>query len=269
MWTDRYCRTVTQTLKSREAERLRGELEGLRAALIRGGVQGQGVISVGGGREQQSAISPAAAMWVCGVAGLAGSGWSPLSTYARRGGTDDGHDAQAAQAPEQQPMQDPVLCLLVFQLGQLCALPSIASISGRLAGTGVSGPLRALEWRQARWGILCGFCVASGYIACASCCRLCAWCCSAEHSSAPADFTASTHIPATVAFGIVACNPVLAMILDICRCDHFWLRNQTAKPADSLHRSTCLQQDSASEPLRRSIAGASSPAPLCASGSAC
>ena len=114
-------------------------------------------------------ISPRAAMVICAIAGLAGSGWSPLSTYARAG----------AEA-EADPVHDTTICLVVFQLGQLLAVPSITNIASRLEGSGVLAPLRALSLRSAAWGILCGMCVSSGYVV---------------------YFTSSSHISPTIVFG--------------------------------------------------------------------
>ena len=51
-------------------------------------------------------LSSASAMMICGFAGVAGGGWSPLSTYARAGVSTA-------------PIQDPTICIVVFQIGQL------------------------------------------------------------------------------------------------------------------------------------------------------
>ena len=77
-------------------------------------------------------------------------------------------------------------------------LPFIASIGGCITGTGVLGPLRNLTVLSAFYGILCGIGVSTGYMA---------------------YFTSSAHISPTIAFGIVCCNPLLAMALDIVRCE--------------------------------------------------
>ena len=132
-------------------------------------------------------IRPAPAMLMCVVAGLCGSGWSPLSTFARAG------PAAAAD-----PVHSAFVCLVVFELGQLCAIPSVAGLGGLLTGTGWWRPLRELGWAQVLWGLLCGVGVASGYAA---------------------YFISSAKISPTVAFGIVCCNPLLALLIDILRCE--------------------------------------------------
>ena len=99
-------------------------------------------------------LSTPGAMLVCVVAGIAGAGWSPLSTYARSG-----------TFAEVDPVHDATICLVVFQLGQLCALPSIANIGGWLTGTGVIAPICNLNLRSAASGILCGIFVSTGYMA--------------------------------------------------------------------------------------------------------
>ena len=140
-------------------------------------------------------ISPRAAMVICAIAGLAGSGWSPLSTYARAG----------AEA-EADPVHDTTICLVVFQLGQLLAVPSITNIASRLEGSGVLAPLRALSLRSAAWGILCGMCVSSGYVVYGP--LLCDHsCCGRFGPLRNRDpvmdryFTSSSHIPPTIVFG--------------------------------------------------------------------
>ena len=125
----------------------------------------------------QKQISPRAAMIICAIAGLAGSGWSPLSTYARAG-----------SEAEADPVHDTTICLVVFQLGQLLAVPSITNIASQLEGSGVLAPLRAMTLRSAAWGILCGMCVSSGY---------------------HVYFASSAHISPTIVFGEWALLPVL------------------------------------------------------------
>jgi hypothetical protein len=105
----------------------------------------------------KAGLSTRGAMLVCVVAGIAGAGWSPLSTYARSG--------QQGTFAEVDPVHDATICLVVFQIGQLCALPSIANIGGWLTGTGVVAPIRNLNLGSAAFGILCGIFVSTGYMA--------------------------------------------------------------------------------------------------------
>jgi len=44
--------------------------------------------------------------------------------------------AQGAAA-ETDPVHDATICLVVFQIGQLCAVPTITNLGGWLTGTGV------------------------------------------------------------------------------------------------------------------------------------
>lgn len=156
-------------------------------------------------------LSSGTAMLLCGLAGVAGAGWSPLSTFARRpavsvgaGGASHGgvgSGGSAASVASEIAMLDTAICLVVFQAGQLFAVPSITNLGGWLTGTGVVQPLCALTCRATFYGVLCGVGVCTGYIA---------------------YFTSTAaHVPATVAFGIVACNPLLAMLLDILRCEYY------------------------------------------------
>ena len=77
-------------------------------------------------------------------------------------------------------------------------MPSVAFIGGKLTRTRWWGPLCSLDVTKVLWGLLCGVGVASGYAA---------------------YFTSSAHISPTIAFGIVCCNPLLALVIDILRCE--------------------------------------------------
>ena len=136
------------------------------------------------GTSARKQISPRAAMIICAIAGLAGSGWSPLSTYARAG-----------SEAEADPVHDTTICLVVFQLGQLLAVPSITNVASQLEGSGVIAPLRAMTLRSAAWGILCGICVSSGY---------------------HVYFASSAHISPTIVFGEWALVSVLRYRPAVC-----------------------------------------------------
>eukprot|EP01052_Picozoa_sp_SAG31_P011598 SAG31_NODE_659_length_13095_cov_4.439597_8_plen_305_part_00 len=100
-------------------------------------------------------IKPGPAMLMCLVAGVCGSGWSPLSTFARAG--------RAAASLD--PVHMPCVCLVIFEVGQLCAIPSVALLGGRLTHTTWYASLQDLGWPNTLAGILCGVGVASGYAA--------------------------------------------------------------------------------------------------------
>jgi len=162
--------TKTQSLQ-RTTTRERDVTQRLLEAQLLGDAQSTAAI------EKKIGVSSRLAMVICLFAGLSGSGWPPLSTYARA----------AAGGADSEALRDPLLCLWIFQLGQLCALPSITTIGGTLTQTGIIRPIRALTLRSAAWGVICGASVATGYYA---------------------FYTSSAHISPTVSFGIVACNPV-------------------------------------------------------------
>ena len=129
-------------------------------------------------------ISTNLALFICLTGGLLAGGWSPLSTYARAGGSSS------------EAVQDPYVCLFIFQLGQLCAIPTITNFGGYLTGTGVVKPIQALDIRAVFWGVMCGVFIASGYVT---------------------YFASSAVISPTVVFGIVTCCPLLTMVVDIIR----------------------------------------------------
>lgn len=172
-----------------------------------GTVQNPGVAT-----SDTTGLTTRGAMLVCVVAGIAGAGWSPLSTYARSGGS----------VAQMDPVHDAAICLVVFQLGQLCALPSITNLGGWLTGTGVIAPICDLNVRSAAFGILCGASVSTGYMAyfTSSVSNSSGLYMRLQYSDTADRLTIrpdQAFISPTVAFGIVACNPVLAMIIDVLR----------------------------------------------------
>jgi len=128
-------------------------------------------------------ISPKFAMLICLTAGLCGTAWSPLSTFARKG------DSEGAVL-----MSNPYVCIFFFNVGQSLSYPSVAAISGWLGGTGTLEPLKELTWPAVGWGLLCGATVSCGYMG---------------------YFVGSSKAAPTVCFAISACNPLLALILDV------------------------------------------------------
>merc|ERR1719253_2274524 len=115
-------------------------------------------------------------MRLCFGAGLLSSFWSPLATYQFKHGENH-----------------PALSVLIFALGELCALPSVLAILTRLDGKLVPA-LRDLPVANALWGCACGTLVASGYVG---------------------YFTAvDGGISGSVAFGIVGSAALTALVLD-------------------------------------------------------
>ena len=118
---------------------------------------------------------------------LAGSAcacvWSPLATFGMRG--------------QNNIEANPYVCLFVFATGQLCALPSVALIAGRIGGTGMFLPCRQLTRPSVGWGVVCGLSVSSGYLA---------------------FFLGSQAAAPTVVFGIAHCSPLVSLLVEV-----FWV----------------------------------------------
>ena len=112
---------------------------------------------------------------------------------------------------------NPYVCLFVFAAGQLCALPSVAIIASRIAGTGVCAPCWQLSGRAVIWGSLCGLSVSSAFLA---------------------FFLGEEAASATAAIGIGHCNPLVALLIEVCCIGSF--RGATAKVRACLALCVCL-----------------------------
>ena len=130
--------------------------------------------------------------------------WSPLATFGTGGGGDN------VEA-------NPYVCLFVFAAGQLCALPSVAIIASRIAGTGVFALCWNLSGRAVIWGSLCGLSVSSAFLA---------------------FFLGEEAASATAVFGIGHCNPLVALLIEVCCIGSF--RGATAKVRACLALCVCL-----------------------------
>ena len=130
-------------------------------------------------------LSPNKALLVTVVGAACACVWSPLATFGTGG---DGGELGNVE-------KDSYVCLFVFATGQLLALPSVALIAGRLGGTGAVLPCQQLTRAQIGWGIVCGLSVSSGYLA---------------------FFLGSQAASPTVVFGIAHCNPLVALLIEIC-----------------------------------------------------
>ena len=126
-------------------------------------------------------LSPDRALLVTLAGAACACVWSPLATFGT-GGVDRNVE------------KDTYICLFVFAMGQLLALPSVAVIAGRLGGTGVMSPCHQLNRSQIGWGLVCGLSVSSGYLA---------------------FFLGSQAASPTVVFGIAHCNPLVALLIEI------------------------------------------------------
>eukprot|EP00927_Polykrikos_kofoidii_P067109 TRINITY_DN62634_c0_g1_i1.p1 TRINITY_DN62634_c0_g1~~TRINITY_DN62634_c0_g1_i1.p1 ORF type:complete len:354 (-),score=32.51 TRINITY_DN62634_c0_g1_i1:100-1161(-) len=133
-----------------------------------------------GQRTDMVRLSFSTAASVCVAAGLLASLWSPLGTFARTTGS-------SAVA-----VRNSYVCLVVFALGELLALPSLLTI----ARFGLRLPLRVpVAPRQVLWAALSGAVVSTGYIC---------------------YFLASTGVPSAVAFGIGGGSaPLMAVTIDV------------------------------------------------------
>lgn len=154
------------------------DVDTARGSLDFGEVKGEDDENLG-----EHPVSQNLAMAVCIGAGLAGSAWSPLSTFGRAG------DSEGARL-----LNDPYVCLFLFCTGELLAWPSVALLSGYMAGTGVCAPLSELTPRSVVWGLICGTSVSAGYMS---------------------YYLGSSVIAATACFGIANCNPLLALLIDV------------------------------------------------------
>jgi len=128
--------------------------------------------------QHKQRISARCAMLICALAGLAGGGWSPLSTLGR------------AASMEENPVRCAYVSALVFAFGQLCAYPSVALLGKGLGGISLHDAFRTLTVRRALFGCLCGVSVNTGYVL---------------------YFVASSLISPTITFCLVSCNPLLAL----------------------------------------------------------
>eukprot|EP00656_Telonema_subtile_P041972 TRINITY_DN4733_c0_g1_i3.p1 TRINITY_DN4733_c0_g1~~TRINITY_DN4733_c0_g1_i3.p1 ORF type:complete len:314 (-),score=63.90 TRINITY_DN4733_c0_g1_i3:161-1102(-) len=97
----------------------------------------------------QQAKTTRTALVVCLCAGLCGSLWSPLSTFARK---------------SDQLKDDPYLCLFLFVSGEVCSWPTVALLSWRIGGHSVCRSFEELRPSQVAWGLLTGLNASIGYI---------------------------------------------------------------------------------------------------------
>ena len=126
-------------------------------------------------------LNQRSAFGICVATGVLAALWSPLSTFGRRGGRG---------------VHDAYVTALLFQLGQACAIPSVCVLASRATRSGVVAPWRRASGATVRAGMLCGVSVGCGY---------CGY------------FYATTlgRLEPTVALGIAASNPLVAIFIDV------------------------------------------------------
>jgi hypothetical protein len=204
-----FCLAKTQDLDKTEAADKELWSPGQKSLLNDGDESLLELVSEGEADPAKPALSARRTVLLCLGAGLCSSGWSPLSTYSKAGCLQNwttslsergtaGHKQGALLLPESCLMLDPFLLLCVFNVGQLCAWPSIAGMGCLLSGTTLSESFAsASSVRAVCWGVVCGTTVATGYLL---------------------FFTASNSISPMVAFCFAACNPLLSIAVDCVRC---------------------------------------------------
>ena len=125
------------------------------------------------------------AIVLCALCGICGSMWSPLATFAR-----------PLSPKVHRGMGNPFVCLFLFVVGELIALPSVVLLSSFLSGVPVDAAWREVTPAKAFYACMGGFNIGGGYLV---------------------YFVSSTIVPPTVAFAISVCNPLLTILVDMCR----------------------------------------------------
>lgn len=154
-------------------------------------ITGEEGLVEGTGREgglekgEKKKLSVHVALKMCVMAGCCGSGWSPLSTYARPD-VEEGGDNYGG-------LHNPYVCLFIFVLGECCAIPGVVFLGSKVNGGGLLDGFKELTGRKLLWGCGCGFLINLGYLG---------------------YFASSVVVAPNVAFSIASCNPLLSIVID-------------------------------------------------------
>jgi len=126
--------------------------------------------------QKELTMSVHKAMGLCVFAGLFAMLWSPLSTYAR--------------ANDMTHLEGPYVTQVIFVIGELFSIPVVRKVSNYI----IALPEEPYETGRVMWGCVCGFCVGLGYFG---------------------YYLGSTNFSKTASFGIVCCNSIVAISIDV------------------------------------------------------
>mmetsp|Transcript_13470 Transcript_13470/g.24775 ORF Transcript_13470/g.24775 Transcript_13470/m.24775 type:complete len:364 (-) Transcript_13470:54-1145(-) len=136
-------------------------------------------------KKRKKKLTVHVALAMCVMAGCCGSGWSPLSTFARPA-VKEGED-------EYSDLHNPYVCLFIFVCGEVCAIPGVVLLGSKVNGGGLLDGFKELTFRKLLWGAGCGFLLNVGYLV---------------------YFASSVVVAPNVAFSIASCNPLLSIVID-------------------------------------------------------
>lgn len=179
-----------------------GETEAARRVTSVSAGQLQGVAAEGGSeqaREDEQHRVRRQAIWLCVIAALCATGWSPLSTLAAQRDDDNstsfpnGWEAHSEQVTTS--LADPFAFIVLFVAGETLCMPSVIAIGSYIEGISPRAAWRDATPTRVAWGVATGIVINLGYV-----------------GFFMATSLGPDVLPHTSAFAISTCNPVVGLL---------------------------------------------------------